>query len=519
MAKQNIIQRGTGDDLFAYFHIEGSYIRDQAKSATTDTVVSELWGAGTSAYRGVIAGYGGWVKYCADLAKAVGKSRFEHTCVTTWSAGSEVLRTICRGPRSAWPDAIVSCDGIYGSKPPGSKAGDGNVLFDAGLEAIAEFAVAAARGERVFVLLHSAIATPYGSSGECAARIRRAVEEAVGEEMVEDTSVSKADLDGHQFSESLALGGFHLLEFPGRDGKEHVREAHLFNEVWQRWIPWATSDGPRTDPAPAPATEPPTPAPPAKGSRGEAVKAWQLFLVGRGFAIAADGVFGPLTEASTLKFQVQVGAPQTGEVDAATLAAARNLGFGAPVGGPPHPSEPRGVEWPPRPSFAPLTGYQERAAIFGGFRYEPAPSPSNPEGIRILDGWAGANIVQVHIPQLAGILGAPSSCRASFHRLAGDRVAALFERWQRAGLLPLVKSWAGSWAPRFVRGSRTSLSNHAFGTAFDINAAWNGLGAVPALAGRQGSVRELVPIAHELGFYWGGHFSRQDGMHFELARI
>jgi hypothetical protein len=83
----------------------------------------------------------------------------------------------------------------------------------------------------------------------------------------------------------------------------------------------------------------------------------------------------------------------------------------------------------------------------------------------------------------------------------------------------LVLTWEGSFAPRFVRGSNVTLSNHAWGTAFDINYAWNTLGAQPALRGQKGSVRELVPIANEFGFYWGGHFKgRADGMHFEVAR-
>ena len=96
---------------------------------------------------------------------------------------------------------------------------------------------------------------------------------------------------------------------------------------------------------------------------------------------------------------------------------------------------------------------------------------------------------------------------------------ALFERWEQAGLKPLVSSWAGAFTPRFTRGSRSVLSNHAYGSAFDINAEWNGLGALPRLLSERGSVRKLVPIANELGFYWGGHFSRRDGMHFELARL
>jgi hypothetical protein len=43
---------------------------------------------------------------------------------------------------------------------------------------------------------------------------------------------------------------------------------------------------------------------------------------------------------------------------------------------------------------------------------------------------------------------------------------------------------------------------------------------VPALKGKQGCVRELVPIANQHGIYWGGHFKRRpDGMHFELAKV
>ena len=48
----------------------------------------------------------------------------------------------------------------------------------------------------------------------------------------------------------------------------------------------------------------------------------------------------------------------------------------------------------------------------------------------------------------------------------------------------------------------------------------NGLGKKPAMIGEIGCVRELVPIANECGFYWGGHFDkRKDGMHFEIAKI
>jgi len=47
--------------------------------------------------------------------------------------------------------------------------------------------------------------------------------------------------------------------------------------------------------------------------------------------------------------------------------------------------------------------------------------------------------------------------------------------------------------------------------------AWNERGHRPALVGDKGSVREFVPIAHKWRFWWGGHFSTPDGMHFEVA--
>lgn len=521
MGKQVIVQKGTGlaRDLFVYFHIEPTYIAEEAKRATKDTVVGELWGLGTSAYKAVMPGYGGWKKYVAAIAAKVGLSTFERVCLTTWSAGSQILKTVCRG--TDLPDAIVSLDGLYGTKPQGSRPGDGRVIFDAEIEAVARYALAAARGDRIFVLLHSAISTPYGSSGEVAQLIRHFVEKELGREMETDGSVSPAELAGHAFTDALVLGNFHLLEFPGRDAGEHVAEGHLFDEVWRRWIPWATDDGPATGPAPAPISAPAAPAPVCVqlGAQGAPVRLWQTFLVGQGWKIKADGDFGPQTLEATKQFQQVSRIGITGLLDDATLGAAQARGFGVEVD-----------DRVPLPSFKPLVGNVERARVFGQFSFLPTPSPTNPEAIRITGDWVRQNIVMVTIPQISVLEGGPADGRVQFHRLVAERARELFARWEAEGLLGHLRTWAGSWAPRFIRGSTSTLSNHAFGSAFDINAAWNGLGATPARAGTIGSVRELVPIANELGWFWGGHYggssggapgvgSRVDGMHFELARV
>ena len=112
----------------------------------------------------------------------------------------------------------------------------------------------------------------------------------------------------------------------------------------------------------------------------------------------------------------------------------------------------------------------------------------------------------------------------AFHNLGADRLTQLWAAWEAAGLLDKIMTFEGGYAARFIRGTQSRsprpLSNHAWGTAFDINAPWNGFGNEPTLVGQAGCVRELVTIANNNGFFWGGHFNgHKDGMHFELGKL
>jgi hypothetical protein len=254
-----------------------------------------------------------------------------------------------------------------------------------------------------------------------------------------------------------------------------------------------------------------------KGSKGKDVEDWQAFLRGQHHdEVIIDGAFGETTESATADFQKASGLTPDGVVGNQTYARAMALGFNLVTD---TSTADDGPNWPPKPDFPPLVSTEERQALFGPLEFVSAPVSGNPEAIKITNGWDKTNIVMVKIPQLAGISGAPTDGKIAFHKNAKDQLVALFKAWEGAGKMPLVLSWAGSYVPRFVRGSRKVLSNHAFGTAFDINVPWNPLGAQPALKGQKGSTRELVQIANENGFYWGGHFSRPDGMHFEVAKL
>jgi len=251
------------------------------------------------------------------------------------------------------------------------------------------------------------------------------------------------------------------------------------------------------------------------GSIGPEVARWQNFLIGQGFYRGVvDASFNSVTEQATMAFQRRHGLKQDSVVARMTLAKAIELGFGDI-----HDDRDEGSKWPPRPEL--LTPNQaSREVLLGRFRFTHTPREGNPEKIAILDGWDTANLELFEIPQLKNVKGAPDNCKVLFHKKVGAKVQHLFRAWDASGLTPLVLTWGGSFASRFIRGSTSQLSAHAHGSAFDINMVWNSLGAEPALVGKEGSVRKLVPIANQLGFYWGGHFrARPDGMHFELVKI
>jgi peptidoglycan hydrolase-like protein with peptidoglycan-binding domain len=253
-----------------------------------------------------------------------------------------------------------------------------------------------------------------------------------------------------------------------------------------------------------------------QGARGALVRAWQSFLLGQKLDPGGlDGDFGDKTVAATMAFQEREGLAADGVAGRQTLMRAMALGFELieePA------ADKTGSNYPPRPDFPPLTGTAARQSVFGAFQFVAAPVEGNRERIRILGDWEQKNIVMVPVPQLRAALGPKAPSGMQFHRLAAKQLQGLWQDWENASLLDRIISFDGSFVPRFIRGSTTNLSNHSFGSAFDINASHNRLGTRPALVGELGSTRELVPLANKWGFYWGGHFgTRPDGMHFEVA--
>jgi hypothetical protein len=168
----------------------------------------------------------------------------------------------------------------------------------------------------------------------------------------------------------------------------------------------------------------------------------------------------------------------------------------------------------------------QRKQLFGSFKFAHDPRPGNPEHVRILGGWDTSNLVSIDVPQLQRL----GQRRVTVHRGAAKAVLRLLAAWELADLLPLLHTFNGSYAARFKRQNGTlaervakcaklgeqSLSNHAWASALDFNAPELPLGrALPP----GHPYEQLVPIANEAGWFWGGHFRiRPDPMHWELVR-
>mgnify|MGYP000935890666 CR=1 FL=1 len=74
---------------------------------------------------------------------------------------------------------------------------------------------------------------------------------------------------------------------------------------------------------------------------------------------------------------------------------------------------------------------------------------------------------------------------------------------------------AGMLCCRYVRGSRTAISNHSWGTAIDFT-----IGGKLDERGNnkvQAGLFDLYSVLKKYGFYWGVSFGTEDAMHFELS--
>jgi hypothetical protein len=131
--------------------------------------------------------------------------------------------------------------------------------------------------------------------------------------------------------------------------------------------------------------------------------------------------------------------------------------------------------------------------VIGGGRIAPDPA------------WVRSHIATEQVP----ILGTVTCNRLMMPQLR-SALQAIVDRGLADEIHP--GEYAGCYYPRFIAGS-TTLSNHSFGLALDLNVPGNQRGTVGEMD------RGVVDAFKEWGFAWGGDWNYTDPMHFEMARL
>lgn len=161
-----------------------------------------------------------------DAADGGPAPRWRRVTLSCFSAGYGAVREILRDNTACDRiDAIVAADSIYAGLDEGPAAAGGRHVDPRDMAGFRRFAAAAAAGEKVFVVTHSAQPTPYASTTETADFLlaslgleREAVTAREGEEFPQ---VSRA-----------GRGGFEVLGFAGESAPAHLFHLRAIDRWW-----------------------------------------------------------------------------------------------------------------------------------------------------------------------------------------------------------------------------------------------------------------------------------------------
>jgi hypothetical protein len=120
-------------------------------------------------------------------------------------------------------------------------------------------------------------------------------------------------------------------------------------------------------------------------------------------------------------------------------------------------------------------------------------------------GWVASHISTETMP----IIG-PMTCNTLLFPQLRAALLTIESRGLAAAIHP--EQYGGCYVPRFIAGT-TTLSNHAFGLAFDLNVPENERGTVGRID------PQVVQIFEDFGFTWGGTWHYTDPMHFEMNTL
>ena len=223
-------------DLVIHFH-GAAWLPEQAAAGLgTPTVAAVVnLGVGSGAYDRAFADPAAFdsllVGVTRELSATTGKLvRVGRLTLVGFSAGHGAVRAIIREPRHfARVSTVLLLDGMHTSYvPDGTVLAAGGMLDTTNLVAFANFARAAVRGEKRFVVTHSEIFPgTFASTTETTDWLLRALG-------LRRTPVLRWGPRGMQQLSEVRAGRFEVLGFAGNSAPDHVDHLHAMPELLAR---------------------------------------------------------------------------------------------------------------------------------------------------------------------------------------------------------------------------------------------------------------------------------------------
>ena len=220
-------------DLVIHFH-GAAWLPQQAIATVEGQPISAVvnLGAGSSTYHRAFADPTAFDSLLAgvmqEVSLTVGRTtRTGRLTLVGFSAGHGAIRAILREPRHfAAVDAVLLLDGMHTSyMPEGTVLAAGGALDTTNLVAFADFARAAIRGQKRFVVTHSEIFPgTFASTTETADWLLRTLS-------LKRTPVLRWGPRGMQQLSEVRAGDFELLGFAGNSGPDHIDHLHAMPEL------------------------------------------------------------------------------------------------------------------------------------------------------------------------------------------------------------------------------------------------------------------------------------------------
>lgn len=231
-------RKGGSVDLLVHFH-GAAWLAQQAAARLQAPMVAAVvnLGAGSGGYHRAFADPVAFDSLLAGVEREVSAGiskpvRIGRVTLSGFSAGHGAIRAILREPRHfARVDAALLLDGMHTSYvPDGIVLDKGGALDTTSLIAFADFARAAMRSEKRFVVTHSEIFPgTFASTTETADWLLRALG-------LRRVPILKWGPRGMQQLSEVRSGGFEMLGFAGNSAPDHVDHFHAMPELLARLL-------------------------------------------------------------------------------------------------------------------------------------------------------------------------------------------------------------------------------------------------------------------------------------------